>query len=172
MGTEKVQNVLKTLGLTDKEAELYIFLAKHKPLRSGEIAKGIRTHRVEVYRILKSMQTKGVIQATLESPTRFIAVPLETVLESFIKAKREETALMEITKQSVLNDWRNISKIELQSSIEKFMVVQGSKKIYLKILQMTKETKTQLSIVIPISSLARADHFGVLEAILNDPSKG
>jgi sugar-specific transcriptional regulator TrmB len=37
MGAEKVQKVLKSLGLTEKEAELYIFLAKHDALRSGEI---------------------------------------------------------------------------------------------------------------------------------------
>jgi len=171
MGTEKVQKVLSNLGLTDKEAELYIFLAKHEPLRSGEISKGIRTHRVEVYRMLKSLQTKGAVQATLESPTRFTTVPLETILDSFIKAKREETALMESTKQSVLKDWRNISKIDLKYSLEKFMVIQGNKKIYSKILQMTKEVKTQLSLVIPISGLARADHFGILESMFNDPSK-
>ena len=171
MGTEKVQKVLSNLGLTDKEAELYIFLAKYEPLRSGEISKGIRTHRVEVYRMLKSLQTKGAVQATLESPTRFTTVPLETILDSFIKAKREETALMESTKQSVLKDWRNISKIDLKYSLEKFMVIQGNKKIYSKILQMTKEVKTQLSLVIPISGLARADHFGILESMFNDPSK-
>ena len=112
-----MQKVLKNLGLTSKEAELYIFLAKHEPLRSGE------------------------------------------------------TAIMESTKQSVLNDWKNISKIDLQSSLEKFTVVQGSKKIYSKILQMTKETKTQLSMVIPVSGLARADHFGIIEAMSNDSLK-
>jgi sugar-specific transcriptional regulator TrmB len=169
MGTDQVQRVLKNLGLTVKEAELYIFLAKYKPLRSGEIAKGIRTHRVEVYRMLKSLQTKGVIQATLESPTRFTIVPLENILDSFIKAKKEETAIMENTKQSVLNDWKKINKNNLQPSFEKFMVIQGNKKIYSKILQMIKETKTQLSIVIPLSSLARADHFDVFKTISNDP---
>lgn len=171
MGTEQVQKVLKNLGLTVKEAELYIFLAKYEPLRSGEIAKGIQTHRVEVYRILKSLQTKGVVQATLESPTRFTIVPLENILDSFIKAKKEETAVMENTKHIVLNNWKKISKSDLQSSFEKFMVVQGNKKIYSKILQMIKETKTQLSIVIPISSLVRADHFGIFKTISNDPIK-
>ncbi len=86
MSTEKVQQALKSLGLTEKEAEVYIFLAKHHALRSGEIAKGTRTHRVEVYRLLKSLQTKGVIAATLEAPARYTAAPLEGLLDSFIKA--------------------------------------------------------------------------------------
>ncbi len=166
-----MQKVLRSLGLTEKEAELYIFLAKHGALRSGEIAKGIRAHRVEVYRMLKSMQTKGVVEATLEAPTRFTAVPLETVLDSFIKVKREETATMENTKQSVLSEWENLSKIEPQQSLEKFVVVEGDRKIYSKILQMVKETKSQLSVIMLISGLARADQFGVLDAAFNHSLK-
>jgi sugar-specific transcriptional regulator TrmB len=169
MGTEKVRKALKNIGLTEKEAELYIYLAKHYALRSGEIAKGIRTHRVEIYRMLKSMQTKGVIEATLESPRRFIAVPLEMVLDSFIKAKRQETILMENTKQSVLNEWKNISRIQPEPSLEKFVVVEGNKKIYSRLLTMIKETKTQLLVVATVSDLMRADQFGVLDAAFNHP---
>ncbi len=171
MGTEKVQKVLRNFGLTEKEAELYIFLAKRSALRSGEIAKGIKTHRVEVYRMLKSLQTKGVIESTLESPARFTTVPFETVLDSFIKAKREETALIEKTKQSVLNDWQIISKIEPEASLEKFVVVEGNKKIYSRVLNMVKETKSQLSFATTIQGLARADEFGVLDTVLNHPLK-
>lgn len=172
MGTEKVQKVLKNFGLTEKETELYIFLAKHGVLRAGAIAKGVRTQRVEVYRMLKSLQTKGVVEATLESPTRFITVPFETVLDSFIKAKREETALMESTKQSVLNDWEVISKIEPEPFLEKFVVVEGNNKIYSKLLQMMKETQSELSVVTTASGLARADQFGILDAAFNHPLKG
>jgi sugar-specific transcriptional regulator TrmB len=171
MGTEKVEKVLRNFGLTEKEVELYIFLAKRSALRSGEIAKGIKTHRVEVYRMLKSLQTKGVVEATLESPARFTTVPFETVLDSFIKTKREETALIESTKQSVLNDWQIISKIEPEASLEKFVVVEGNKKIYSRILNMVKETKSQLSFVTTVQGLARADQFGVLDAALNHPFK-
>ncbi|HLN44298.1 MAG TPA: helix-turn-helix domain-containing protein [Candidatus Sulfotelmatobacter sp.] len=171
MGTEKVQRILKDFGLTEKEAELYIFLAKHGALRTGEIAEGFKTHRVEVYRMLKSLQAKGVVEATLELPSRFITVPFETVLDSFIEAKREETTLIESTKQSVLNDWRIISKIKPEISLEKFVVVEGNKRIYSRILNMVKETESQLSFATTIQGLARADQFGVLDAAVNHPFK-
>ena len=166
-----MQSVLKSLGLTGKEAELFLFLAKNNALRSGEIAKGIHTHRVEVYRMLKSLQKKGTVEATLEAPTRFTAVPLETVLDSFIKAKREETAAMESTKQSVLNEWKHISKTESQLSLEKFVVIEGERKIYSKIAQMIRETKNQLSIIISVPGLERANQFGVLDAAFSHPLK-
>jgi sugar-specific transcriptional regulator TrmB len=86
------------MGLTEKETEVYIFLSQGGILRSGQIARGIKTHRTEVYRILKSLQTKGLVLATLEVPTRFKASPFEMVLDSFIKGKREEAARVEDTK--------------------------------------------------------------------------
>lgn len=171
MCPEKVRKALKNIGLTEKEIDLYIFLAKQPALRSGEISKGLRTHRVEIYRILKSLQTKGAVEATLESPTRFIVIPLETVLDSFIKAKQQETIQMESTKQSVLNEWKNISKTESRIAIEKFSIVEGNKKIYTKFLRMVKETKNQLSAVTTSADLIRAEQFGVLDVAFNHPLK-
>jgi len=164
LGDEKVRKVLKNFGLTEKETEVYIFLAKHGVLRSGEISKGIKTHRAEVYRMLKSLQSKGLVQSTLESPTRFTTVPFETILDSFIKTKREEAASVESAKQDLLDDWKRISRHEPEPSLEKFVVIEGNHKIYSKILQMMKETKSQLSAVSTVSGLMRADQFGLFDA--------
>ena len=172
MCPEKVRKALKNIGFTEKEIDLYIFLAQHPALRSGEIAKGIRTHRVEIYRILKSLQTKEAVEATLESPTRFISIPLEKVLDSFIKAKQQETIQMEKTKQSVLNEWKNFSKTGSRIAIEKFAIVEGNKKIYTKFLNMVKETKKQISAVTTSTDLKRAEQFGVLDVAFNHPLKG
>ena len=171
MGDEKVKKVLKGFGVTEKEAEVYIFVAKHGVLRSGEIVKNSKMHKADVYRILKSLQTKGLVESTLESPTRFIAVPFETVLDSLIKAKRDEAALIESTKQDLLSDWKNISQTSLEPPVEKFTVIEGNHKIYAKILQMTKESKQQLSAITTVPGLARADQFGVLDAAFNHPLK-
>lgn len=171
MGDETIRKVLKNFGLTEKETEVYIFLAKHGVLRSGEIAKGIKTHRAEIYRMLKSLQAKGLVEATLESPTRFTTVPFETVLDSFIKAKREETALIELAKQDLLSDWRNISKIGPEPALEKFVVIEGNRKIYPKIAQMIRETKRQLSTISTVSGLVRADQFGLFDAAFDNPLK-
>jgi sugar-specific transcriptional regulator TrmB len=90
-----IKKVLTDYGLTDKEADIYIFLAKHGVLKGGEIVTRMKTHRALVYRILKSLQTKGLVETTLESPARFSAVPFETFLDLNIKAKRDEAALIE-----------------------------------------------------------------------------
>jgi sugar-specific transcriptional regulator TrmB len=171
LGEEPVRKVLRSLGLTEKEAEVYIFLAKHGVQRSGEIGKRIKTDRSEVYRILKSLQTKGLVEVTLEVPTRFTAVPFETILDSFIKSKRDEAASVETAKRELLSYFERFGKLGPEPVPEKFVVIEGSNKIYPKILQMIKEAKNQLSAVATVPGLMRADQFGIFDAAFTHPLK-
>jgi len=131
----------------------------------------LKINKGQVYRILKSLQKKGLVETTLEYPTRFIAVPLEKVIDSFIKSKREEVTQIEETKKDILSDWNKISQTELDSSIEKFGVIEGKKKIFHKITQMIKETNSQFSMKSTVSDLFNAEQFGVFEIIKKHPMK-
>jgi 2-hydroxy-6-oxonona-2,4-dienedioate hydrolase len=168
---KKAKNVLREFGLTSKEADVYIFLARHEVVTGGELAKQTRIARSLVYRILKSLQTKGLVEPTLESPKRFVAIPFENALDLVIKTKQEEALLVERAKKDLLADWRVVSEAKSTARIEKFTVIEGNKKIYAKILHMVKETKNQLSGILPISALSRAEQIGVFEAVQKHPLK-
>ncbi len=171
MSEEPIRKVLKSFGVTEKEAEVYIFLAKHGVQRSGEIAKRIKTDKSEVYRVLKNLQSEGMVESTLESPTRFTAVPFETVIDLFVKAKRAEVSSIEQAKENLLEDWKIISHAKPEPPLEKFVVIEGSRKIYPKILQMIKETEHQLSVISTVSGLVRAEQFGIFDATFTHPLK-
>ena len=169
LGEETIRKVLKDLKLTEKEADVYILLGKHGALKGGEIAKRIRRHKAQVYLILKSLQSKGIVEKTIEFPARFTAVPFDKILDLNIKTKREEAALMESARRDLLNYWKSISQTEPEPPLEKFVVIKGSRKIRAKIFQMINETKNQLSTIATVSSLVRADQFGLLDAAFNHP---
>ena len=163
-GEENVKRVLKEFGLTETQAEVYLVLSKRGVLKGTEIARQIKKDKAQVYHILKSLQAKGLVESTLEAPVRFAPVPFEKVVDSSINAKREEAARIENAKEELFDYWKNISKTKPKLPLEKFVVIEGSHKIYSKILQMVKETKNQLSAMSSIKSLARADQFGILDA--------
>ena len=165
MSEKPIESILKNIGLTKRETEVYIFLAKYSALKSIEIAKKTRIDTAEVYRILKSLQTKGIIEATLESPARYVIVPFERLIDSFIKARQDEVALVQKAKDSLLFDWKRISTKNLEPSPEKFVVIEGESKIYLRFLQLVKDTKNQLSIVSTVQELVEANRFGVFDPI-------
>jgi sugar-specific transcriptional regulator TrmB/pimeloyl-ACP methyl ester carboxylesterase len=168
---KKAKNVLTDFGLTSKEADVYMFLARREVLTGGEIAKQTKIARSLVYRILKSLQSKGLVEPTLEVPKRFVAVPFEKALDLIIKTRQEEALLVERAKEDLLEDWRVISKAKPEAKYEKFVVIEGTKKIYAKILNMVRDARNQLSGILPVSALARAEQIGVFEAVTQHPLK-
>jgi sugar-specific transcriptional regulator TrmB len=111
--------MLKTLvdlGLSEVEAEVYIFLAQAGPVKGRDIAKTLKLYKQQVYRSLKSLQAKGIVNAILERPARFSAVSLERVLDQFMKTKKEQAKALQASREELLSKWR--SMLEKDSSNE------------------------------------------------------
>jgi pimeloyl-ACP methyl ester carboxylesterase len=172
LGKQTIRNALKEFGLTEKEVEIYVFLAKHGSLTGGEVSKQTKTHRALIYRILKNLQKKGVVESTLESPVRFFSVPFEKVLDENIKIKYEEASSLEKAKKNLLNDWEKIGSNILEPELGKFFVIKGNRKIYFKISQMIKQTKNNFSAILTVPELVRNEQFGVFDSIYTHPLKG
>jgi sugar-specific transcriptional regulator TrmB len=171
LSEESIRQVLRNFVATNKEAEVYIFLAKHGALRGGEIVSGTKTHKAIIYRSLKNLQKKGFVESTLEIPARFTAVPFEKVLDSNIKARQEETAQIESQKNELLSYLRSMSQSEPEPTLEKFVVIEGNHRIFTKISQMIRETKRQFAALVTIPGLVRADQHGLFTAVFNHPLK-
>ncbi len=165
MSEETIKEVLSEFGLTERETEVYIFLAKHDVQKGGEISKQLKMPTALVYRILKNLEKKGVVESTLESPVRFTAVPFETILELSIKAKRDEAELIEKRKSSLLQYWRRISKTPLEPEPAKFVVIEGNRRIYRKIAEMVEKAQSNFSAIVTVSDLMRSEQFGILDSI-------
>jgi sugar-specific transcriptional regulator TrmB len=164
LNEETLKKILKDFGLTETEADIYLFLAKHEALTSTEIARQIKKDRAQVFRTLKSLQTKGLAESTIEVPARFTPVSFERVVESTIKVKKDEAAHIESTKEELLNFWKNISKTKLDLTLEKFVVIEGRHKVYSKIAHMIRETKNQFSTITTVNALVRANQYGLYDA--------
>ena len=156
-----VEKALRSFGLTKKETQIYIFLAKHGIQKGIQIASKTRTAKAVVYSILKILQRKGFVEATLEFPVRFKAIPFKNIVDSEIKARHDEAFEIENTKDTLLSDWDKIRKAEPQSLIEKFVTIEGNQKIYRKIYEMVKATKQELSIVTTIQGIMHSERFGI-----------
>jgi sugar-specific transcriptional regulator TrmB/pimeloyl-ACP methyl ester carboxylesterase len=166
-----IKRVLKDFGLTENAIEVYLFLAKHGTLRGGEIAKQTKIDRSLVYRILKRLKGKGLVEPTLEAPTRFMAVSIEKALDIIIKSRQDEALSIERSRKDLLEDWRTISEKRPRTESEKFVMIEGNKNIYPKIAHMINEAKQLFYAILPVSCLVRAEQFGVFDAAYNHPLK-
>ncbi len=56
-------------------------------------------------------------------------MPLEEVIDAYVKAKQLEIAQVEKTKKDLLEDWNRISQTEVAPKPENFIVIEGNQKI-------------------------------------------
>ena len=171
MSEEALKSLLKDFGLTETESTVYLFLSRHGALKGTEIAKQLRKDKAQIYHILRDLQAKGLVESTLEVPVRFTPVALENVVDSAIKAKRNEATQIENAKKQLLDYWKSTSKTQIELSVEKFVVLDGRQKVFSKIAQMIATTESQLLTIASVPSLLRADQFGIYDEAAKHPKR-
>ena len=171
MSKEKLYKTLTDLGLKKTEAKIYFYLAKKGPKKGKEITNSLEITKQRLYPILKNLQSRGIINATLDRPAKFMAIPFEKLLDLFAKTKIEEAKIIKQNTGKLLSDWQLISRFEFQTNSSKFTIIKGKKFVYSKIQQMIEETRNQFSAILNLSELLRAEQFGVLDIIQKHPNK-
>ena len=170
MSEKDVTRFLQILGLSKREIQVYMFLAKSGVQSTSFVAKRLKMERVQAYRTFKKLQEKGFIEATLERPTRFTIVPFSALVDNFITAKKNEVVNLNDQKQNLLTAWQSISAPESEYPVAKFSIITGKKKIHSKMLNMIEESKSEVIVLTTALGLIQEDIAGIFDAAV-EPSQ-
>ncbi|MGZ4922524.1 MAG: TrmB family transcriptional regulator [Halobacteriota archaeon] len=142
---------LTKFGLSEKEAQLYLHLLKYGPKTPSPLAKSLKTYREDIHRTLDTLIDKGMVRPSLDAPTVYTAVDLDSALEAALKRQESEMREMEVRKREL----QELSKAERFRPSDEVSTY--------KILKSMKEVVT-----ITLSSLASAERewFAVVPSIL------
>ncbi|HLN89599.1 MAG TPA: helix-turn-helix domain-containing protein [Candidatus Binatia bacterium] len=116
MRQEKLLKALVSFGLTEVDAKIYLLLAIEGTQKGRNLAKVLKLRKQQLYRSLKRLQKKGVINATLEHPARFSAVSLEKILDFLIEAKKNQALALQESREDLLVRWKTLIKKEFIDS--------------------------------------------------------
>ena len=95
-----------SLGLKQSDAEVFICLAEEGPRKAREISESLKTQEHFVYRSLRNLRNRKIVNASPEHPAEFSAIPFEKALEALLKARYEETQNIEQERDKILSQWR------------------------------------------------------------------
>ncbi|MGE5555104.1 MAG: CBS domain-containing protein [Methanocella sp.] len=166
MSEKDVTRFLQILGLSKREIQVYMFLAKSGVQSTSFVAKRLKMERVQAYRTFKKLQEKGFIEATLERPTRFTIVPFSALVDNYITVKKNEVANLNEQKQNLLTAWQSISAPESEYPVAKFSIITGKKKIHSKMLNMIEEAKSEIIVLTTALGLIQEDIAGIFDAVM------
>lgn len=85
----KIQTLI-SLGLTAKQAKIYLTLAENGPLITSEIAQIAKIDRADIYRAITKLQQQGLIETIIQQPIKIKATPLNQALSHLMDKKTEE----------------------------------------------------------------------------------
>ncbi len=120
------QQILVDLGLTLKQARIYLALAKYGPSRIIDIATNAKVARPDVYPNLKRLRQISIVEKLIKTPPEYRAVPMKEALPFLLEAKTSQyeriKAQTKILQSEVENQAPEESRIE---SIQFTLVPEG-----------------------------------------------
>ncbi|MGZ4849337.1 MAG: TrmB family transcriptional regulator [Halobacteriota archaeon] len=146
---------LTKFGLSEKEAQLYLHLLKYGPKTPSPLAKSLKTYREDIHRTLDTLIDKGMVRPSLDSPTLYTAVELESALESALKKHEAELREMERKKQ-VLEELSRQQHFRPADEVSTFKVLKTLKEIVATATPVIEATQTEFLWVVPESGLVSA----------------
>ncbi len=168
MSEKDILKFLQNLGLSKREIQVYLFLAKSGAQSTSFVAKRLKMERVQAYRTFKKLQEKGFIEATLERPTRFTVVPFEALLETYIETKKSEVENLNSQRTDLISSWKTLNTPESDYTVAKFSIVGGKKKIHVKMLNMIEEAQKSIYVLTTGLGVIQEDIGGVLDTIIDN----
>ncbi len=129
-----IKEILKELGLSDKEIKIYLTLLKLGQSTVNLIAKKANLNRVTCYDVLKYLQEKGLVSYVIKSGVKYFESAEPRKLLGDLQEKQAKL-------KSILPDLEALKQsVKEKPSIEVYEGIKGLKTIIEDILKENKES--------------------------------
>jgi Predicted transcriptional regulators len=150
-------------GLSEKEAQLYLHLLKYGPKTPSPLAKSLQTYREDVHRTLTSLIEKGMVRPSLDSPTVYAAIDLDTALGSALQKQQSELREMEARKRE-LQELSQQQRFRPSDEVSTFKIIKSIKGLIAVAMPPIDPMQEEWRIAAPAYLTVVASLFGVNDA--------
>ncbi len=140
-------------GLEEGEATVYYHLSRMGGARAVEVANAAKRKRPDTYRLLANLVLKGFAEKTLERPTRFLPIDIETALERLVAVRREQADELARQAVEVAQAWPQ-AHADGGPGQQRFTVYQGREQVQGLIRRMFAAARDEITVVASPGGLA------------------
>jgi sugar-specific transcriptional regulator TrmB len=170
--SKKVEDLQK-YGLTERQAQLYIFLIIHGPMKLGDIVNSSGLNKMLTYRTLKKLVEVGFVQTSLSRPTFYSATHPKEALSSLIEKINDDLIRKAEEGAFLLKDLISLAKTNSSKvSTAKFKIIQGRKQVFKTIKQMSERARFEENAINTANGIIRCISSGLSEFNENAAKRG
>jgi sugar-specific transcriptional regulator TrmB len=127
------------------------------------LAKSLHTYREDVHRTLTSLIDKGMVRPSLDAPTVYAAVDLNTALESAVKKHESELREMEVRRRE-LQELSRQQRFRPSEEVSTFKIIKSTKELVAAAIPMIESMKEEWLVAAPGLATVIASLFGINDA--------
>jgi sugar-specific transcriptional regulator TrmB len=164
---------LEAFGLSAKEAHLYVILLKYGPKTTGELAKLLHSYRVDIYRLVETLTEKGMVEESVEKPTKYAAVAVEEALTGAMMQHAYELRWMEENRDQVLELAQEyLSSDALKDDLYTFKVIKGRSNTLAIMEQLVTTAEASIIFISSLTGISILSTSGILEHCISAVERG
>jgi sugar-specific transcriptional regulator TrmB len=144
---ESLLGEFREYGLTPNEVKVFLQLSRFGPDTASGVSRSLGLPRTEVYGIISGLQSKGLVEASLDRPAKFSVLPIQRSLNLLIEAQRNKVETLERSKERLLQRWEMMHIPPPEGESEKLQLLKGSELIYARVSEMVERATGKVDIV-------------------------
>lgn len=163
---DAIDRVKDNLQLGGPDAALYVHLCVAGPAKVSDLADALKLHRNDVYRTAERLVQRGLIQTTVERPTRFVAIGPDQVFDAEIHQRLQAIERLRQSRTEITSLVEHLHSLAPAPTKGVYKIVQGRQAIYHQREQMIQSAKASLDWVSTFApSVAHAEISGALDQL-------
>lgn len=97
--------------------------------------------------MLSGLQSKGIIEASLDRPVKFSVSPIQNSLNLLIEAQKNRASMLEKSKEHLLKRWSMIQVPPPEEEGERLQMLKGSEQIYARISEIMDRATRAIGLI-------------------------
>lgn len=137
-------SIFTQLGMTGRQAEIYIAISKLGQAAVKTIAKTAQTDRAEIYRVMPKLQKLGLIKKIVTTPITLRAIPLSEGLSILLQRNSEKHKEIQTKAEQFL---RSFKEKKTNQKDFQYTLTSGLKGVDREFLRNLGEIQTRLDCI-------------------------
>ncbi len=105
---EKALKALTSLGLSEVDAKVYIYLAKKGPHEQEDLANALKLTKHQLCLSIEKLLLKRMVKTTTEQSIKYSAIELEKVLDQFVQSGKKQVKTLQMSSNELLFAWHEL----------------------------------------------------------------